>query len=350
MADIANLEQAFLRLQFRASRNHQLNFLDVLLRLTADGIQPSRVCEHIRDIGAPMDRAVADVILRGLDEGRSVGDAMARIFAMDIVSAIGAAEQSGGIAENGMTVLRRLLEQRDAKKGVYAQLSLPVFYLLFAGVLYVGFALEVWPEFERAAPLTGYAKIAYGIGLAIMDWWPAVLGIVVVAPLLLRLLLRRYVGGGRRLLDKVWPVSLYRDLLGANALDDLGTLMAAGQEPRMAIETVSRAAPPYARAHFDNMQRRLDEGRNISEILDVGLIGRRYLAHLKLLAEHRNLRETMAATGVAARNAALSRVKFTARVLNLLGLAIVAVSFAALISGVYFAAQDVQSQAEASFG
>ena len=348
MADLARLDEAFLRLQFRASRNHQLNFLDVLLRLTADGIQPSRVCEHIREISAPVDKVAADAILRGLDEGRTVGDAMARVFAADIVSAIGAAEQSGGLAENGMTVLRRLQEQGDAKKGVYAQLSLPAFYLLFAGALYVGFALGVWPEFEQTAPIEGHAKIAYNIGLAILKWWPVMLVVAVVVPMLSRILLRRYVGAGRRLLDKVWPVSLYRDLLGANALDDLGTLMAAGQEPRMAIETVSQAASPYARTHFDDMQRRLDEGRNIAEILDVGLIGRKYLAHLKLLAEHRNLRDTMAATGAAARNAALARLRFTARTLNLLGLAIVAISFAALISGVYLAAQDIQAQAEAA--
>lgn len=348
MAAVTRLDEPFLRAQFRVSRKRQLDFVDVLLRLVADGFQPSRVAEHIREVGSPVDRVAADSMLRGLDEGRTVGDAMARVFHADIVSAVDAAEQSGGLAVRGIAVLDRLREQQEAKRGVYAQLSWPAFYVAFACALYVGFALGVWPQFEQTAPLTGYALVAYGIGLFMIQWWPVLVAVALVAPVVVAFLMRRYAGAGRRLLDRIWPFSLYRTLLGANALDDLGTLMAAGQEPRMAIETVSRAASPYARMYFDNMQRRLDEGRNIADILDVGLIAKRHLAHLRLLAEHRNLRETMAATGATARNESLASLKATARVLNVLGLATVAVSFAALITGVYLTAENVQIQAESS--
>ena len=350
MVDITQLDQAFLRWQFRFSRREQLQFLDVLLRLVVDGVQPSRVCEHISEIGLPAHRAVAAVILRGLDEGRTVGDAMAPVFARDIVSAIGAAEQSGGLAATGMDVLERLQEQNDAKKGVYTQLVAPAGYLLFAAVLYMGFARWVWPKFETTGTIDGYALATYDIGLFLVHWWPMLLLAMVIVPVLSQLLLRRYAGAGRRLLDRLWPISLYRELIGANALDDLGTLMAAGQEARSAIRTVSHMASPYARAHFDKMQRRLDEGHNIADILDVGLITKPYLAHLKLLAEHRNLRQTMAATGVTARTLALARLRRTARGLNVIGLAVVAVSFAALITGVYFTAQDIQAQAGTTFG
>ena len=346
MVDVANLNRAFLRLQFRLLRNQQLSFLDALLRLVTDGVQPSRVCEHVREIGSPLDRAAADSVLRGLDEGRSIGDAMAQVFQPDIVAAVGAAEQSGGLAVNGLAVLKRLEEQRDARRGVYLQLFAPVIYLLFATALYVGFALRVWPEFEHVAPLEGFALFAYQVGIFVLGWWHMLIAVVVVVPLLARILLRRYTGAGRRLLDHIWPVSLYRDLLGANALDDLGTLMSAGQDPRTSIETVSHSASRYGRMYFDAMRRRLDEGHNIADILDVGLIARRHLAHLRLLSEHRNLRETMAATGGSARNDALGRLKATARLLNVMGLAIVAISFASLIGGVYGAAQNVQAFAQ----
>lgn len=350
MVDIARVGEAFLRWQFRVSRREQLQFLDVMLRLVVDGVQPSRVCEHITEIGTPTKRAAAAVILRGLDEGRTVGDAMGPVFARDIVSAIGAAEQSGGLAAAGTGVLERLQEQNEAKKGVYTQLVAPAGYLLFAAVLYMGFALGVWPQFETTGPIGGYALATYDIGLFLVRWWQLLLVTMLIAPFLAQLLLRRYAGAGRGLLDRLWPISLYRELVGANALDDLGTLMAAGQEPRMAIRTVAHTASPYARAHFDRMQRRLDEGHNIADILDVGLITKPYLAHLRLLAEHRNLRQTMAATGVTARQLALARLRRTARGLNVVGLAIVALSFAALITGVYFTAQDIQVQAGTTFG
>ena len=346
MVDVARLDQAFLRLQFRLSRKQQLNFLDALLRLVTDGVQPSRVCEHVREIGSPTDRVAAGAVLRGLDEGRSIGDAMARVFQADIVAAVGAAEQSGGLAVNGMAVLKRLEEQREAKKGVYAQLFAPALYLVVASALYAFFALRVWPEFELVAPLEGFAMFANDTGRFVLAWWYALVAVAVVVPLLASILLRRYTGAGRRLLDHIWPISLYRDLLGANALDDLGTLMSAGQDPRMSIETVSHSASRYGRMYFDAMLRRLDEGHNIADILDVGLIAPRHLAHLRLLAEHRNLRETMAATGGSARNDALARLKATARLMNVMGLAVVAISFANLIGGVYGAAENMQAQTQ----
>ena len=349
-AGVARIDKAFLRWQFRLSRGQQLGFLDILLRLVADGIQPSRVCEHISAIGAPQDRVAAETILRGFTEGLSVAEAMSRVFAGDIVSAIGAAEHSGGLAKNGMAVLERLEQQREAKKGVVVQLSWPGFYLLFACCLYAGFAWGVWPRFEEAAQgvMKGYALIANRIGDFIVKWWPAMLAAAFVVPVLVRFWLRNYAGPGREYLDKIWPATLYRDMLGANALDDLGTLMAAGQEPRAAIETVSRNASRYAKMYFDRMQRKLDEGRNISEILDVGLVSERYLAHLRLLAEYRNLRETIAATGASARDTALARLRNMARMLNVLGLAVVALSFTFLLFGVYSTAQEIQAQADQS--
>ena len=60
---------------------------------------------------------------------------MAQVFRPDIVAAVDAAEQSGGLAVNGMAVLKRLEEQRDAKRGVHLQLFAPVLYLLFAAAL-----------------------------------------------------------------------------------------------------------------------------------------------------------------------------------------------------------------------
>lgn len=348
MRAVAHLDEAFLRWQFGASRAKQLDFLDGILRLMSDGIPFSQAVEYTREVGSPVDRAVTERVLRRLDEGGTAVDAMAGLFAIDIVGAIGAAAQSGDLAETGMPVLERLRAQHSARRGVSAQLLRPMLYVLGALGLYAGFALGIWPRFEISFakeqwPLS--AQVAYQIGAAIAEsWLPALVSTVVLA-VAVRLLLLRYTGPGRRLLDRIWPFTLYRGLLAANALDELGTLLTAGREPAAALDTISAHASPYGCMYLDQMKRRLDEGRNLAEVLDVGFIAQRDLARLKLLAGYHNLRQTMALTGAAARDSVLRRIRNTAHVLDATGMALVGFSLAVLVYAVYLTGTEIANQA-----
>ena len=344
MRALGHLDEAFLRWQFGASRAKQLDFLDGILRLMSDGIPFSQACEYTRDVGSPVDRAVVVGVLRRLDEGGTAVDAMAPVFAADIVGAIGAAAQSGDLADTGMPVLERLRAQYLARRGVVAQLVKPIFYVLFALGLYAGFALGVWPRFEVTANKEQWPAVAqatYEIGAAIAEsWLPGLLSLLVFA-FALRLLVRRYAGPGRQLLDRIWPFTLYRGLLAANALDELGTLLTAGREPASALDTVSTHASPYGRMYLEQMKRRLDEGRNLAEVLDVGFMANRDVVRLKLLAGYHNLRETMALTGAAARDSVLRRIRTTAQVLDAAGIAFAGIAFGVLVMAVYLTATTI---------
>ena len=337
-ASLGRLDEVFLIRQFALSLSKQLAFLEDVLRLVSDGIPLSRSLEHMREIGDPVARAVAGVMLRGLDSGGTTTDAMIGCFNRNVIGAIGAAQQSGDLSETGMPVLKRLREQYESRKGTIAQLIKPSLYLLFAGALYVFFALQVWPRFEEVMAAENWPEIGqwvYAISTFIESWWAVTLGVLAGGGLVLRTLLRHWRGNARRALDKVWPFTIYRGLLAANVLDELGTLLTAGQEPSVALDTIHEHATPYTRWYLDQMRRRLDEGTNLSDMLDVGFFSYADMTRLKILAEYRNLRETMAMTGVAARNAILARVRRMARTLDMFGVMIVGSSFAALIAAVY---------------
>ena len=338
MANLGRIDEAFMRWQFSVSRRKQLDFLDGVLRLLTDGIPFSQACEYSRDVGSPVDRAVAKRMLRRLDEGRTVVEAMATLFQLDIVGAFGAAQQSGDLAETGMPVLERLRTQFDAREGVAGDLVKPGLYVLFALALYAVFALEIWPRFETTAGREDWpqvAQISYQIGEVLVAWWHvAVIGLVALS-VAIRLLLRRYAGRGRKLLDRLWPFTVYRELRAANALEELGTLLTAGREPGAALDTVSAHATPHVNMYVEQMKRRLNEGRNLAEVLDVGFIANRHIVRLKLLAGYRNLRQTMMLTGAAARNAVLTHVRHTANALIVAGIGIFGAVVGSLIISVY---------------
>lgn len=347
MAEFGRLDEAFLRWQFAMSRSKQLDFLDSLLRLMTDGIPFSQACEYNREVGSPVHRVVAERMLRRLDEGGTAVDAIASLFALDIVRAFAAAQQSGDLAETGMSTLERLRTQHLARRGVAAQLLKPTLYMTFSLALYAGFALEIWPRFEAAidkAQWPTVAQYAYQVGQAIAGWWQVALVGLVAAAVALRLLLRRYAGPGRKLLDRIWPFSVYRELLAANTLEEIGTLLTAGREPSVALETVSAHATPYVRFYIEQMKRRLDEGHNLAEMLDVDFLGKHHIVRLKLLAGYRNLRQTMALTGAAARDATLAHVRRTAQALDVAGLGFTGIAFAALIVSVYLTGTVISTQ------
>ena len=341
------LDEEFLRWQFTVSRTKQLDFLDTLLRLMTDGIPFSQACEYNREVGSPVHRVVAERMLRRLDEGATAVDTMVSLFSLDIVRAFAAAQQSGDLAETGMSTLERLRTQHLARRGVAAQLLKPTLYVIFSLALYAGFALEIWPRFEVAAAKEQWpavAQYAYQVGQAIASWWLVALVSLLSAAVALRLLLRRYAGPGRKLLDRIWPFSVYRDLLAANSLEEIGTLLTAGREPSVVLETVSTYATPYVRFYLEQMKRRLDEGHNLAEVLDVDFLSDRHIVRLKLLAGYRNLRQTMALTGAAARDATLAHVRRTARALDVAGIGFTGLAFAALIVSVYLTGTVISTE------
>ena len=346
---LAGLEEAFLRWQFRLSIAKQIDFLDGLIRLLSDGLPLHAVLGHTQEVGEPLDRAVAGVLLRKLDEGAPVDEAMESMFRFDVAAAIGAARESGDLSETGLPVLERLRDQQEARRGVVAQLGRPLLYLAVAATLYALFSAQVWPRFEQADKefqLHPLAEVIHAVGTFIADNWLIGLGVILAVLLIVRYLLRNWVGATRRGLDRAFPLTLYRGVQAANTLEEVGTLLAAGHEPRTAISALETHATPWLRMYLDGMRRRLDEGADLSGMLDVGLLMRRDMARLHLLADFRDLRTTIALTGVSARNLVLARVRRVARVLESLGIAIVALSLVAQIGAIYLTALGIQQAFE----
>lgn len=346
---LASVEEAFLRWQFRLSVAKQIDFLDGMIRLLSDGLPLHAVLGHTQDVGEPLDRAVAGVLLRKLDEGAPVDEAMESMFRFDVAAAIGAARESGDLSETGLPVLERLRDQQEARRGVVAQLGRPILYLTVAATLYALFSAHVWPRFEAADKefqLHPLAELIHAVGTFIADNWHLVTATIIVVLLTVRYLLRNWVGATRQGLDLVFPFTLYRGVQAANTLEEVGTLLAAGHEPRTAISALETHATPWLRMYLNGMRRRLDEGADLSGMLDVGLLMRRDMARLHLLADFRDLRTTIALTGVAARNLVLAQVRRVARVLETMGIALVALSLVAQIGAIYLTALGIQQAFE----
>ena len=348
---LQDAEDAFLRWQFARSMRMQLAFLEEMVLLIADGIPLSDALTLIGRVSSRVERSVAQWMLRRLDEGGTMAEAMTGVFRFDVVGAIGTVAEVD-VATNGVRVLERLQEQHKGRGEAVAELIRPAVYLVFALALYAFFAWQVWPRFVEAGSrelMPPLASGVYVIGAFVQTWWPAMLAGVVVLALVMRLALRHWANTLRRWLDVLWPLSLYRKLQAANTLEEIGILLVGGEDPRAALDNVARNTTRFARMYINRMRLRLDEGYGLSEILDVSFIADRDIARLRVLAEHQNLRETVVKTAIAARREILGNLRRTARILDILGLVVVFLSFAGLIGGVYLTAIQMQGSVQTSF-
>ena len=344
-----NADDAFQRWQFARSMGMQLGFLEETLLLIADGIPLSDALTLIGNVSSRVERSVARRMLRRLDEGGTMSDAMVGVFRFDVVGAVSSVGDVD-VAANGLRILDRLREQHKGRNDAVAELIRPAVYLTLTLGFYALFASQVWPRFIEVGgsePLPPLADFAHVIGQLVQTWWPTMVAGVVAVFLAARFGLRHWAGAPRRLLDVLWPLSLYRELQAANALEEIGILLTGGQDARSALDSVARHTTRFSRMYIDRMRVRLDEGYGLSDTLDVGFISNRDMARLRVLAEHQNLRETLIKTGSAARREILKNLRRNARALDIFGLAVVFLSLAGLVGGVYVTAVAIQASLSA---
>ena len=343
---LEDLNHRFLLLQFTLSK--QLDFLDGIFMLMADGIAARDALRLSMHAGTPMDRGAARTLLLRLTEGRQLSSGMRNLFKDDLAHAVAAAEQSANFAENGRKIVTHMREQLATRQGVIGKLVQPAVYIAVAGALYAMFAISIWPRFEVLAPVETWhflARYNYRIGQFVVTFWPIILlgfGGMVFA---LQYLMKNWTRYGRQTADRIWPLSLYRYLSAAHMMEFLGTMMLAGHDFRTALATVAQHSSPFATMYISMMRRRLRDGRSIPSAIDVGFFASSDMAKLKLLAEFQGLNECLIRMGALARREVLEKLKRMAATFNTLGLAVVAAAYGGLVSSLYLNSANLQQQA-----
>ncbi len=342
---LAKADKKFLELQF--SLQKQVDFLENIFLLMEDGITPRDSLRLTVTSGGSIERSVAQRILDLLREGLPLSRGMAGVFRQDVVNAVAAAEQTERFAESGLKVVSILREQFKTRKQVMGKLLRPIPYLAFALGLYALFAAAIWPRFEVVSSPESWHPMAYAnymIGQFIADYWWLFVIVPVTLAVAVRVMLRHWTGAARRVLDRIWPFSLYRNLAAVGVGEYLSVMLAAGHDFRTALVSTASHATPYANLYISRMNHQLRAGYTIPKVLDVGLFTQGDINRLSILAEFQGLHGALIRMSSASRQAVLARLRAMATVLNALGLTAVAMSYALLIVSLYLNATRIQQQ------
>ena len=175
-------------------------------------------------------------------------------------------------AEALFAAAARIADLRDRQAAaVRDALALPA--LLFASVLVMLWAAggHFIPVFAAILPDNEWPVLGglfRDVSLWLYDWPHVLLGALVVAGIFVRLVLLRWKGPGRALLDRIAPFSIYRTTVGSAFLFVLLEYLRAGLDLNdRTFSELKRSASPYTRHRIGTIQTRMSRGAGLGQAM-----------------------------------------------------------------------------------
>ena len=198
------------------------------------------------------------------------------------VSLMRASEASGTMGPMLQRVSDYMEEQRKTRKRIKGAMIYPSCMLGFCVIIIICLLVFVLPKFEKIyagkkAILPAPTRFLLGISHGITDYWPYLLGVLVVGVSGLVMYLRS--PGGRQALDTVrirMPImgGMFRKACLARSLRCLSTMVSTGVSMIEGLDITSRVSGNrHFKAIWDNVAEGVKEGASVSDgLIDSPLI------------------------------------------------------------------------------
>lgn len=283
------------------TRKQQQAFLEDLYSLVKDGVPASQAIETICEISKGASHQVATRISHILSQGKPLADGMQGWFNNAIVEIIRSGEHSGTLLSSIESATRTLTQQSNAITQLINTIVYPIAVIILALSVTVFIKHSVLLRFAEIKPIIKWPQIGqtlYHLAQFIEDGWWLIILIIVAAAVLTIKILRSLTGELRHTIDKIPPLSLYRDTTAARFMETLGLLISNGVVLKKALHTMQIDAQPYLAWHLLMMEFHLSGGlENIADILDTNLIRNNDLIRLRVVAKSKGFQHALISLG-----------------------------------------------------
>lgn len=317
----------------------QLAFLEDLYVLVNDGIPPNRAIDMLVQVTHGISRDVALSISQKISEGQPLAEGMEEWFSTNIVEIVRVGEEGGALAQTIKSGINALSQRSGVIGAVIAAISYPLMVITIACSIIVYLNQTVFNQFKAIKPLEQWpdaGKTLVEIAGVIEGWWWLVLVIVMGIALSFRWFLLNFTGVLRSELDTFPPFSLYRRLVAARLMETLGLLVANGVVFKSALRVMQYQANPYLASHLLIMEHLLGMGKgNVADVLSTGLIEDKDILRLRVMAEVKGFEHGLVRMGVAGAEESAKTLKFIAKIVGGMLLAVGAALIIIIVRGIY---------------
>jgi type II secretory pathway component PulF len=331
------ITSGFKRWQFGTKK--QLAFLEDLYLLINDGIPANRAIEMLAQVSRGLTRQVATSLAQKIGQGQPLAEGMKEWFAPNVVEIVRVGEAGGALAETLKSAINMLSQQGVAVGAFVGAVAYPLLVIIMACIIIIYLDTSVFVQFRAIKPEEMWpeaGKRLVGVAHFVEHWWWLVIVAVVGSIMILRYLMKNYIGELRPALDKFPPFSFYRQLAAARVLETLGLLVSNGVVFKSAIKVMQYQANPYVGSHLSHMEHLLSMGKtNIGDVLATGLVADQDLMRLRVMAEVKGFEHGLIRMGIRGSDQATNTLKLISKLFGGFLLTMGAVLIMIIVQGIY---------------
>lgn len=196
-------------------------------------------------------------------------------------------EKSGSLADGFLSIVATLKFEQQLRSQLIKAVSFPLIMLCLALVVIGGYAVKVFPAFERVIPTERWPEVTqvlYTFGTALYHGlWIYIAVIFVVVVILIRLMMNNVTGKLRNnILDRVLPFSAYKRMSASLFLSSLSAMLRNHIPLNESLDVIRLNASRWMKSHLAIMQNNMALGQPYGTAMNTGLLGASELLNISL--------------------------------------------------------------------
>jgi type II secretory pathway component PulF len=284
---------------------------------------------------------------RSVQSGRLLSDGMQDWVPKPEQLIVMAGEQAGSLEAALSAVIGVVHATRKVRGAIIGGVAYPALIGVLILVYVYLFGTRVIPEFGRISnPETwhGAARSLYLMSLVMQQWMLYAVAAFMSAVAAVLISLPRWRGGGRVMLDRLPPYSIYRLVSGTGFLLAFSALLSAGVTVEKSLLRLCQPAPPWLRERLEGALLGVKSGLNCGEALKnagYGFPSREIVDDLCIYADYRGFPEALKLLADEWMEQGVEKITADMKLLNSASIVALALVIAWLAVGLFGIQQEV---------
>lgn len=247
-----------------------------------------------------------DLISKRMAESESVNAVFTGLVPKDELSVIFSSEKSGSLSSGFRGIAEMINYRKELTASIVKAVSFPIIMLVLALVVISGYAVKVFPAFERVVPTQRWptvTQVLYSFGSSLYNGlWIYFIVAFVVVYILAVFMLNNVTGRFRNnLLDRIIPFSIYKKLACSVFISNLSSMLRNKVPINDSLVILSQNANRWLNSHISTMLNNMTRGDAYKNALNTGLLGKEEILNISIYSGLPSFSDVLTSVALRAR-------------------------------------------------
>ncbi|EDZ3529584.1 type II secretion protein F [Salmonella enterica subsp. arizonae] len=244
-----------------------------------------------------------DLISNRMAESESVNAVFTGLVPKEEMSVIFSSEKSGSLSSGFRGLAEMISYRKKLTASIIKAISFPLIMLVLALVVISGYAVKVFPAFERVVDTQRWpsvTQVLYSFGSSLYNGlWIYFLIFVVAMYILIMIIINNFTGNFRnKFLDRIIPFSIYKKMACSLFISNLSSMLRNKVPINDSLVVLSQNANRWLYTHINTMLDNMSRGEAYKDALNTGLLGKEEILNVSLYSDLPSFSDVLAAVAL----------------------------------------------------